>query len=129
MFGHYTYLLSIIFFAGASILLEWFFNFNLLKKSIRSLLKVTILLALYAFLLEFLGFSLTRGGYFNKEMVLGFWIGPLPIEEVLFWPLTISAMASATIIFSEAEEKNLNLFQAIIFFFSKRNRFVSQTQA
>src|SRR6266571_511375 len=38
MFGHLSYLISIILFAGAAVLIEWLFEFNLLRRYYKTIL-------------------------------------------------------------------------------------------
>ncbi len=107
MFEQYSYLITILFFAGGSILIEWLIGYKYLKKHLREILIAGIVGVLFTAPLE--GTALVGKDYsFYPETTLNTLLFGAELETYLFSFLVGIAVASATFIGIRIEDMRKN---------------------
>lgn len=110
MFGHFTYLVSILIFAGVPVILEVIFGFQLIKPFVKSVFKMIIISLLLVPVWDGAAFWM-RAWYFNPERNLQIVIAGDVLETYIFTIFIVSAISFAVYVWSEYEDKKLPLLK------------------
>ncbi len=110
MFGHFTYLVSILIFAGIPVILEVIFVFQLIKPFMKSIFKIIIISLLLVPIWNGAAF-LMNAWYFNPERNLNIVIAGDVLETYIFTIFIILVIAFTVYIWSGYEDKKLPILK------------------
>lgn len=102
-FGVYSYLISIVIFAGAAVALEWVFGFHLLKKYLKPLV-ITVIFYLFFPITEAVALKWENWDYSTTNTLHTRILGA-EIETYVFTIFVAVAVASAVIAWTFYEDK------------------------
>lgn len=115
--ANFTYLFSILFFAGGASLLAYIFQRKILTSYKRQVLFLSSVLTFFALLIEY--FAITNNwGTISEETTTGIKVGILPIEEIIFWFLVNAALLNAVSILYTFEKEKTPWWKYIFKFFN-----------
>lgn len=107
MFGVYSYIFSILFFAGIIVIVSWIFGFHILKRYLRVLL-ITIIFALIFTLTESAAFAWNAWGY-SPDKSFNFKIFGAEAETYIFSIFISLAIAQLVIVWTFYEDKGKSI--------------------
>jgi len=105
-FGHATYVITTLIFAGIAISIEWLFSFRRLAGHKRIVIGISVLGVLAALVGEPVALSWKAWAY-NDERIMGIFALGTVLETVLFGILVGIAISSATLVWSDWEDEGL----------------------
>lgn len=108
MFGQFSYLTSILIFAGLAILVVWISGFHLLKKFTK-ILPVPIIFMLLLTPIEWFALRWKIWSYIPESALNITFLGA-ELETFVFSLLVATAIASPVIVWSEFEEEGKSVF-------------------
>jgi lycopene cyclase domain-containing protein len=103
MFGHYSYLLSTLIFAGGAIIIEFALAYDRLKRHIRIIGLMILLVLIYTPITETVAFHNHVWAYSPNKTFHYHFLGA-EIESYLFTVLTTVAVTCAVLIWLEYED-------------------------
>lgn len=110
MFGHFTYLVSILIFAGVPVILEVIFGFQLIKPFVKSVFKMIIISLLLVPVWD--GVALwMKAWYFNTERNLNIIIAGDVLETYIFTLFIMLVISFAVYVWSGYEDKKLPILK------------------
>ncbi len=104
MFGHFTYLVYVLFFCLIPIAGCWIIGFRFLRRNAVVVGLTTLIIFAYMCLTDPLA-EYWRTWYFSGDRLLGRYMLNFPIEEGLFFLLVPLAVASATLVILSTSSK------------------------
>lgn len=103
------YLVSIFYFAGSAVILEWIFGFHLLKKYLPTIL-LTTLLGLLLTPAESVALNFKAWAFSSTNTLNSRFLGA-EIESYIFAVFTVIATSSAVVAWTYYEDKNKNILK------------------
>lgn len=112
MFGHFSYLASIVIFAGSAIVLEWTFGFHLLRKFIKLIMLTTCFSLL---LVPTEGVALyIKSWRYDPSHTFNILLLGAELETYIFVIFIAVVIASAVIPWTSYEDKGQNIIKQTI---------------
>ncbi|MBI2029495.1 lycopene cyclase domain-containing protein [Candidatus Gottesmanbacteria bacterium] len=103
MFSHLSYLISIFFFSGIAVVLEWVFGFHVLKKYLKTIF-ITLIYALFFTLTESVALR-SRIWSYNPETTFNTKIFGVEIETYVFTIFVTVTISGVVIAWTFYEDK------------------------
>lgn len=95
---HWNYFNHLVFWIMPIILGQWFIGGKIFLGNWRAIVFPTLLVGTYLSLIDCI--AVKEGiWFFDAKQILGLYIGPLPVEEVLFFYLTSWLVAQSLVLF------------------------------
>jgi lycopene cyclase domain-containing protein len=95
MMGRATYLLWIVGCGGPIVLLHWAVGWRAIRARLRAVLGAAAIATAYLALVD--AWAIRAGVWvFSPDLTLGLWIGPVPLEEIVFF-WTTSLLVTQTL--------------------------------
>jgi hypothetical protein len=110
-FGHFSYTITIILFAGGAILIEWLVAYEQLKKYWKLIGLVVVMDLLILIVLEPTALQ-WRAWTLSPQLTLNVFFLGAAAETYIYTVLVSIAIASATLLWSDYEEAGLSLTKA-----------------
>lgn len=111
-FGIFSYLITIIIFAGAAVLIEWILAFKKLKKYTKIIGVVVILGLIGTLIAESVALD-WRTWFYSQGKTFGIYFGAA-LETFIFTVFIAVAIASSTLVWSDYEEDGKPLLKTTI---------------
>lgn len=109
MFGQFSYLISIVIFAGLAIFLEWFFGFSILKKYIKQIF-IVIGISLLLAPTEKVALDIKAWAY-NPSHTFNIKLLGAELETYIYVIFIAIAVSSAVIAWTRYEDKGKNILR------------------
>lgn len=110
---NFSYLVTILIFAGTSILIELLFVFRRVKSYIRLLTTISIIGIFYAWVAELAAIKIGIWNYSNL-MNLGMYILGVPLETLVYTIFVVTAIALPTLTWSDYEDRNKPIIKTTV---------------
>ena len=93
-----AYLFHMLFWMLPVVLLQWALAWRVFRRNLKAVFLPPLIIGTYYSLTDVVA---VREGiwYFDPEQILGVFVGPLPIEEILFFYLTALLVSQSFIMF------------------------------
>lgn len=111
-FGIFSYVITIIIFAGAAVLIEWTLGFKKLKKYTK-IIGVVVILGLIGTLIAESAALNWRTWFYSEGKSFGIYFGAAA-ETFIYAVFVAVAVASATLIWSDYEEEGKPLLKTTV---------------
>ena len=112
-FGTFSYLITILIFAGMAVLIEWTLGFKKLKKYTKIIGMVVGLGLIGTFLAEPVALNWRTWSY-SQDKTFGIYVGGAALETFIYAVLVAVSVASATLVWSDYEEDKKPLLKTTI---------------
>lgn len=100
MLGHFTYIVLEVVWALPVLILQWVAGGRTLRKKCGILLAAIVLPTVYLSMAD--GFAINHGIWaLHRDRNLGAYLGPVPVEEVLFFVLTNAMVAQSMVLIED----------------------------
>lgn len=114
MFGKFSYLVSILIFAGTPVILEFIFGYHFLKHFFKKIAGVVICFLMISPVIEFFALFWNAWGY-NREKNLQLIILKSPIETVIFAIFISTAISFAVYAWTFYEDNKKPIFRTSLY--------------
>jgi len=112
-FGTFSYLITILIFAGMAVLIEWTLGFKKLKKYTKIIGMVVGLGLIGTFLAEPVALNWRTWSY-SQDKTFGIYVAGAALETFIYAVLVAVSVASATLVWSDYEEDKKPLLKTTI---------------
>jgi hypothetical protein len=108
---NFSYLFTILFFAGTAVLIEWLLAAKKLKRYSSAFTKMILLGIIFALVGESTAI-IWKVYYFSPDKTFDIYIYQTALETFLYITLVVIAVASATFMWAEKEEAGIPLVRS-----------------
>lgn len=111
--GNFSYLITILIFAGTAVLIEWTINFRKLKKYIKIIGLIIGMSIVFTFMAEPAALN-WRAWFYSQDKSFGIYVFGVALETLVYTVFVAVAIASATLFWSDFEEDRKPLIKTTI---------------